>query len=67
VQYVKWKGAIAVGTALSAHVEVIKKLDVDQAIDYKTEQFEETVTNLDVVSLTAVSIQFWLKPIAPVL
>ncbi len=49
VQYAKWKGAIAIGTASTANLEAIKQLGVDQAIDYKTERFEEKVAKVDVV------------------
>ncbi|HEY9643371.1 MAG TPA: NADP-dependent oxidoreductase [Coleofasciculaceae cyanobacterium] len=49
VQYAKWKGAIAIGTASTSNLEAIKGLGVDQVIDYKTERFEEKVANVDVV------------------
>ncbi len=49
VQYAKWKGAIAIGTASTAKLEFIQQLGVDQAIDYQTERFEEIAADVDVV------------------
>ncbi len=49
VQFAKWKGATAIGTASTNHIELIQQLGVDQAINYKTERFEDKVSNVDVV------------------
>ncbi|MBD3887513.1 NADP-dependent oxidoreductase [Phormidium tenue FACHB-886] len=49
VQFAKWKGAIAIGTASSQGLEVLQQLGIDQAIDYKNERFEEQIAPVDVV------------------
>lgn len=49
VQFAKWKGATAIGTASTNNIELIQQLGVDQAIDYKTQRFEDDVSNVDVV------------------
>jgi len=49
VQFAKWKGAIAIGTASSANLQALKHLGIDQAIDYQNECFEEQVPPVDVV------------------
>lgn len=49
VQLAKWKGAIVLGTASTQNLDGIRQLGVDRAIDYKTDRFEETVSEVDVV------------------
>lgn len=49
VQFARWKGAIAIGTASAQSSESLKELGVDQVIDYQHERFEEKVTSVDVV------------------
>ena len=50
VQLAKSRGARVIGTASSAeHIDLIKKLGCDEAIDYKTTRFEDHVRNVDVV------------------
>jgi len=49
VQFAKWKGAIAIGTASTENLTAIQNLGVDLAIDYKRDRFEEKVENVDVV------------------
>lgn len=49
VQFAKWKGAIAFGTASSSSLEDLQKLGIDRAIDYQQAQFEEWVADVDVV------------------
>ncbi|MBD2463085.1 NADP-dependent oxidoreductase [Oscillatoria sp. FACHB-1407] len=49
VQFAKWKGAIAIGTASTQNLDALRQLGVDRAIDYKAERFEEQVSNVDVV------------------
>ena len=49
VQLAKWKGAHVIGTAAERNHEFLRKLGVDQVIDYDTERFEEVVQPVDVV------------------
>lgn len=49
VQFIKWKGATAIGTASNRNIASIRQLGVDQAIDYKTQRFEDHAANVDVV------------------
>lgn len=49
VQFAKWKGATVIGTASTSNIEQIQQLGVDRAIDYKTQRFEDHVSNVDVV------------------
>lgn len=48
VQLAKMRGAKVIGTA-STHLDFIKELGVDQAIDYKATAFEDVVKDVDVV------------------
>jgi NADPH:quinone reductase-like Zn-dependent oxidoreductase len=48
VQLAKLRGAKVIGTA-SIHLDFIKELGVDQAIDYSTTAFEDVVKDVDVV------------------
>ncbi len=48
VQLAKLRGAKVIGTA-SQHLDFIKELGVDQAIDYATTPFEDVVSDVDVV------------------
>jgi NADPH:quinone reductase-like Zn-dependent oxidoreductase len=48
VQLAKMRGAKVIGTA-SIHLDFIKELGVDQAIDYKATAFEDVVKDVDVV------------------
>ncbi|HXD10533.1 MAG TPA: NADP-dependent oxidoreductase [Anaerolineales bacterium] len=48
VQLAKLRGAKVIGTA-SIHLDFIKELGVDQAIDYSTTAFEDVVSDVDVV------------------
>ena len=48
VQLAKLRGAKVIGTA-SIHLEFIKELGVDKAIDYATTAFEDVVSDVDVV------------------
>jgi len=48
VQLAKLRGAKVIGTA-SVHLDFIKELGVDQAIDYATTAFEDVVKDVDVV------------------
>ena len=49
VQLAKWKGAHVIGTASEKNHEFLRKLGVDQVIDYDTERFEAVVQPVDVV------------------
>jgi NADPH:quinone reductase-like Zn-dependent oxidoreductase len=49
VQLAKWKGAHVIGTASEHNHEFLRKLGVDQVVDYNTERFEEVVQPVDVV------------------
>jgi NADPH:quinone reductase-like Zn-dependent oxidoreductase len=50
VQLAKARGARVIGTASGAeHIELIRKLGCDEAIDYQTTPFEDHVRDVDVV------------------
>lgn len=49
VQFAKWKGAYVIGTASSKNAEFLKSIGCDEIIDYRNQQFENIVGNLDVV------------------
>ncbi|AKB82348.1 Bifunctional protein: zinc-containing alcohol dehydrogenase [Methanosarcina barkeri 3] len=49
VQFAKWKGAYVIGTASSKNAEFLKNIGCDEVIDYRNQQFEDIVGNLDVV------------------
>ncbi|MBD2306609.1 NADP-dependent oxidoreductase [Chroococcidiopsis sp. FACHB-1243] len=49
VQLAKAKGARVIGTASARNTELIRKLGVDEAIDYQATPFEDVVRDLDVV------------------
>ncbi|PSB44526.1 NADPH:quinone reductase [Cyanosarcina cf. burmensis CCALA 770] len=49
VQLAKAKGAHVIGTASTRNTELLRKLGVDEAIDYQATPFEDVVRDLDVV------------------
>jgi len=49
VQLAKWKGAWVIGTASGRNHDFLRKLGVDQPVDYETVRFEEAVQPVDVV------------------
>lgn len=49
VQLAKAKGAYVIGTASAQNEDFVKNLGVDEFIDYKSEDFETLVKDLDVV------------------
>jgi len=49
VQFAKWKGAHAIGTASADHVAFVRQLGADQVIDYHAKPFEEVARDIDVV------------------
>lgn len=49
VQFAKWKGAYVIGTASEENIDFLFELGADEAIDYKTEKFENKVKKVDLV------------------
>src|SRR5579862_1734792 len=49
VQLAKFQGAYVIGTASAEHHEMLKQLGADKLIDYRTERFEDVVSNVDLV------------------
>ena len=49
VQLAKWKGAYVIGTASAGSHDFLRKLGVDQVVDYVRERFEDVVEPVDVV------------------
>lgn len=49
VQFARWKGAYVIGTASGGNVQFLKSIGADEVIDYKNQQFESLVSNIDVV------------------
>ena len=49
VQFAKTKGARVIATAGTDHVDILRRLGVDEVIDYRKEKFEEKAKNVDLV------------------
>ena len=49
IQYAKAKGAIVYTTTSTENVNWVKALGADRVIDYKTEDYKEVATNLDII------------------
>ncbi len=49
VQFAKEKGAYVIGMASTNNVEYVRSLGADEVVDYKTQQFDEVVHDVDVV------------------
>ncbi|WP_158795499.1 NADP-dependent oxidoreductase [Pedobacter sp. L105] len=49
VQFAKAKGAYVIGTASANNFDFLKKLGADEVIDYKTQQFDKLLSNIDLV------------------
>ena len=49
MQLAKWKGAFVIGTASERNHDFLRKLGIDQVVDYERERFEEAVPPVDVV------------------
>ena len=53
VQFAKAKGAYVIGTASANNLDYLKQLGADEVIDYRNQQFEELVRDVDVVFETS--------------
>ncbi len=49
LQFAKWKGAHAIGTASRGNGQFLKSLGADEVIDYRAQKFEDQVHDADVV------------------
>ena len=49
VQFAKARGATVVATVSTDDVEFVRSLGADEIVDYKTQRFDETVRNIDLV------------------
>ncbi|SDG65829.1 NADPH:quinone reductase [Pedobacter terrae] len=49
VQFAKWKGAYVIGTASDSNADFLKRLGADEIIDYKMEDFEAILKDVDLV------------------
>jgi NADPH:quinone reductase-like Zn-dependent oxidoreductase len=49
MNFAKAKGAIVATTVAASDIEFVRGLGVDQAIDYKTQRFEDAVHDVDLV------------------
>ena len=49
VQLAKWKGAQVIGTSSEGNHDFLRKLGVDQVVDYARERFEDVVEPVDVI------------------
>lgn len=49
VQLAKWRGATVIGTASEYNHDYLRQLGVDIPVDYRTQRFEDFVTEVDVV------------------
>ncbi|MDQ2746369.1 MAG: NADP-dependent oxidoreductase [Acidobacteriota bacterium] len=49
VQFAKAKGAYVIGIASTDNLEHLKQLGADEVIDYKSQKYEESVRDIDVV------------------
>ncbi|QQL50179.1 NADP-dependent oxidoreductase [Mucilaginibacter ginkgonis] len=49
VQFAKAKGAYVIGTASAHNFDFLKELGADEVINYNTQQFEELLTDIDLV------------------
>ncbi len=49
VQFAKAKGAYVIGTASADNLDYLKQLGADEALDYRSQKFEEVVRDMDVV------------------
>jgi NADPH:quinone reductase-like Zn-dependent oxidoreductase len=49
VQLARWRGAHVAATASARDADLVRELGADEVIDYKTQRFEEAVSDLDLV------------------
>lgn len=49
VQFAKAKGAYAVGVASTGNLDYLKSLGADEVIDYKTQRFDDRLSDVDLV------------------
>jgi NADPH:quinone reductase-like Zn-dependent oxidoreductase len=49
IQFAKVAGAHVITTVSARHVDFVKSLGADEVIDYKTQRFEDVVTDVDLV------------------
>src|SRR5256885_11149188 len=49
VQFAKWKGAYVFATASTKNQDLLRKLGVDEPIDYTRQRFEDVARNIDIV------------------
>ena len=49
VQFAKWKGAYVIGTSSAENIDFLYDLGADEVIDYKSENFEDEVSDIDLV------------------
>src|SRR5213593_2242809 len=49
VQFAKWKGAYVFATASTKNQELLRKLGVDEPIDYTQQRFEDIARKIDIV------------------
>jgi NADPH:quinone reductase-like Zn-dependent oxidoreductase len=49
VQFAKWKGAYVFATASTKNQDLLRKLGVDEPIDYTQQRFEDVARNIDIV------------------
>jgi NADPH:quinone reductase-like Zn-dependent oxidoreductase len=49
VQIAHWRGASVIGTTDAGSIDLVKSLGADQVIDYKSERFEELISDADLV------------------
>jgi NADPH:quinone reductase-like Zn-dependent oxidoreductase len=49
VQMAKWRGAHVVGTASGNNADYLKRLGVDEVVDYQQTPFEDVVSDMDMV------------------
>jgi NADPH:quinone reductase-like Zn-dependent oxidoreductase len=49
IQFAKWKGAFVIATSSEKNIDFLKQLGADEVIDYKKENFEDRLRNVDLV------------------
>ncbi len=49
VQFAKAKGAYVIGTTSASNIEFVKQIGADEVVNYKTQNFEELLQNIDLV------------------